>query len=972
MTEHGIPQIVDRVLKRLSINPKDLLGELDSRLPDDLRRGRGSAEIVALFVKHISATRNDHNDITRCEIERWLLRYDKSTGEWAAGTAPRTQQRRDKIYELLKLDVDQRHVITSNFPPLCDIFLGHDVALGWQDWFTTETKEETAYHSNSLLSYLREEKGWSEQNLLTLDQKTDDIIANIANPKWSAPRNPNPRKYASRGLVVGYVQSGKTTTMNMTIAKAVDVGYKLIIVLAGTTDLLRRQTQRRLDKEVVGKHVLQHDEEAANDGGYVHAPDWQEFIEHPQPQAGFNPRHIERLTTYEHDFTRQLGQQAFNLEYFNNPTTCKIIVIKKQANRLGTLVSQVRAMPEESRKCLSVLVLDDESDQAAAINLVKPKDRIDSNGEEIRKGINKRVMQLLQLLENAQYVGLTATPASNCFISPKNEKDMFPKDFILTLNRPDGYMGILDFHDIDEETLEPIDDPRPKKKAHVRDIEGPRGRDDQSLQHCLDSFVLAGALKLYRKGKIPGFTPKHHTLFHSDCTAKTEMRQAKQRIKRLWASSGYNSIKGLQRLQKLYENDFIKFSNERDDPNYFPTNFADLRPHISEAIAKIDAPLGQHDLVLLVNSDKDEGMNPNFEESSVWKIVVGGFKLSRGYTIEGLTVTYFRRKSLVASALMQMGRWFGYRAGYQDLVRLYVGKEPGRPDEIDVYKTFEGICIDEERLRRRFEEWYNLKPGGERITPQQLRPLVTVTGTRLLPAPKNHMHDIEIASMTFDHNYLNLKLDTNEKRLKSNERLWKSLLSEFQPDAEPRKLLIGANIRARFTPLIPHARMVEVLKQFQHSIHVEKHPLFLNFLEGPNCKVREWRVMLPDAPRRDHGVWSPLPGCEYAKHGRKWDMDLGDENERKKTLGAGAGSKERYAARALTTDPDTNPNLPTKLADLTPEVRTLHSPSGLGIIMLLPTTVTVGMKNQTPIMLYECEVGSHPPLIAFRAKADEN
>ena len=623
-------------------------------------------------------------------------------------------------------------------------------------------------------------------------------------------------------------------------------------------------------------------------------------------------------------------------------------------------------MPEQSRKRLSVLVLDDESDQAAAINLVKPHDRIDSRGEEVRRGINKRVIQLLRLLENAQYVGLTATPASNCFISPKDEKDMFPKDFILTLNRPDGYMGILDFHDIDEETLEPIDDPRPKRDAHVREINGDRGHDDACLQKCLDSFVIAGALKLYRKGKIHGFSPKHHTLFHSDTTNVREMGQAKRRITNMWRASGYNSIKGLQRLQNLYQEDFIKFSKYRDDINYFPKSFTDLRQYISEAVAKIDTPLGQHDLVLLVNSDKEEGTNPNFEENSVWKIVVGGYKLSRGYTIEGLTISYFRRKSLIASALMQMGRWFGYRAGYQDLVRLYVGKEPGRPEPIDVYKTFESICIDEERLRRRFEQWYSLRPDGERVTPKQLRPLVGVSNTRLLPAPKGHMGDVEIAAMSFSPNYVNLKHDIAERRLAKNERLWRKLLIEYPPGAET-KLLKAGNSVARFTSLIPHNRMTEMLKQLEHSVQTENHRLFLTFIESKDCRVKQWRIMMPQLIRGDHGDWSPAPGLRLTKHGRRWDMDLADKDERKRTLGAGAGSSERFVARALTTSPDvTNVKLPTKLSDLTQSAQALHSPDGLGIMILLPTTMLVGNKNTTPIMLYECEIGPHPQRVEFR------
>jgi hypothetical protein len=150
-------------------------------------------------------------------------------------------------------------------------------------------------------------------------QAAEYVIGNLSDPVW-AKENKSDLCFPGRGLVVGYVQSGKTTMMNMTIASAVDVGYRLIIVLAGMTNLLREQTQRRFDKEVVGKEVLMKDPEVhETDNGYIDAKDWDFFIEHPKPKSGLVPREIERLTTRSNDYRRPLGN-AFTKAWISSPS----------------------------------------------------------------------------------------------------------------------------------------------------------------------------------------------------------------------------------------------------------------------------------------------------------------------------------------------------------------------------------------------------------------------------------------------------------------------------------------------------------------------------------------------------------------------------------------------------------------------------------------------------------------------------
>lgn len=211
------------------------------------------------------------------------------------------------------------------------------------------------------------------------------------------------------------------------------------------------------------------------------------------------------------------------------------------------------------------------------------------------------------MLPNSQYVGVTATPAANCFTDPKDANDIYPRHFILPLARPDGYMGILDFHDLDDELLKiPADQPQSKKDLHIRNIENHRDADDAELQMALDAFVVTGALKLYRQSTgAYSATQRHHTLFYSDSTFVADMNNARDRILRMWSKGGYASIQGLSRLKTLYEKDIWLKSFNRDSRAHFPKSFEDLTQFISQTIQRIDQPFDGHGPVLVVNGEKE-------------------------------------------------------------------------------------------------------------------------------------------------------------------------------------------------------------------------------------------------------------------------------------------------------------------------------------------------------------------------------
>src|SRR5205085_2896009 len=155
----------------------------------------------------------------------------------------------------------------------------------------------------------------------------------------------------------------------------------------------------------------------------------------------------------------------------------------------------------------------------------------------------------------------------------------------------------------------------------------------------------------------------------------------------------------------------------------FPSSLDDLMPSVTECWRRVNEGSTP---ALIVNGEKRfEEETPDFDSEGVWKIIVGGTKLSRGYTVEGLTVSYYRRPTRAADTLMQMGRWFGFRQNYIDLMRLFVGRAEGLKKPLDLYSAFEAICRDELEFRNELRQYALPTDGNDPITPMQVPPLVT-------------------------------------------------------------------------------------------------------------------------------------------------------------------------------------------------------------------------------------------------------
>jgi hypothetical protein len=694
------------------------------------------------------------DDALRRDLHLAIAEWDfaPTDAAWTKDTKPNTAERRDAIYEALGLEGDTRRLLDeiARFATDNSIVISRD----FEAWYTDDVQRERDYYWEHYRTYLANVARFDVDAIAAIDASTTLVLQRLARPTRS-------NAYQARGLVLGYVQSGKTANFTGVIAKAVDAGYRLIVVLTGTTNLLRSQTQRRVDKELVGvenilRRVDKDDPTSLEGVDYQGDPDWLDgaFVRHTGSEllpSDLNRPDILRLTSYQTDY-RGLNEGITTLELERRDgskslydpdnlfrTNARLIVIKKNKAPMKKVVKDLKRIAPQLND-IPTLIIDDESDQAS-VNTLDPKTW--EKGRKERTAINELISDLLRLLPRAQYVGYTATPFANVFVDPTDAEDIFPRDFIFSLARAPGYMGATDFHDLDNPV--PQDErtiANSNEKAYVRSISQKHGEAGR-LREALDAFVLTGAVKLYREehGLGAGYF-RHHTMLIHESAKIAEHAALAARVQELWANAGYNGKAGLNRLRDLYETDIAPVSEARAPEDATLVAFDDLKPHVAKAISKINAGANP---VLVVNSDAELASEAvDFEKRPVWRVLIGGTKLSRGFTVEGLTISYYRRKTQQADTLMQMGRWFGFRSNYQDLVRLYIGRNEGHGGMYDLYEAFEAACVAEERFRDQLQLYATLEDGRPQITPRDVPPLVTQHLPWLRPAAPNKMFNAQL------------------------------------------------------------------------------------------------------------------------------------------------------------------------------------------------------------------------------------
>jgi Z1 domain-containing protein len=585
---------------------------------------------------------------------------------------------------------------------LCNVFVPRAETLTGDDehqpWL-----EDTEFVWNFWARYQRyliEEKGWAPPQVSSLNEITSNILSRFEDPKRPGP-------WDRRGMVVGQVQSGKTANYTGLICKAADAGYRLIIVLAGMHNSLRSQTQHRLDREFLGfdtRSRRSFDQSNARIG--VGALKGEPIL------------HAHSLTSSDEkgDFQKRVAGQVWVSAGGGDPV---LLVVKKNASVLKNLYSWATDVMKETDhtgrqvvRNVPLLVIDDEADNASVNTKARPTDetgRPVADYDPTR--INGWIRKLLHTFEQSVYVAYTATPFANIFIDQGEEtktygEDLFPRSFIVNLRPPNNYTGVARVFGLDEDATAGIEaeDGLPvlrtisdyemwlPDKHNKEEIPGPL---PESLIEAVDAFLLATATRRARGQSDHNTMLVHVTRFtavQAHVRRDLEKHLELQRSRILYADEDA-APDTWSRLRALWERDFVRTTAILlRDPDLTTEvgaqmTWDDIRKHLPEVVRELE--------LVTLNGTSDDALTYTQSERPLTLVAVGGDKLSRGLTLEGLTVSYYLRAAKMYDTLMQMGRWFGYRPGYLDVCRMYTSSE--------LSGWYKDIALANEELLREFE-----------------------------------------------------------------------------------------------------------------------------------------------------------------------------------------------------------------------------------------------------------------------------
>lgn len=611
--------------------------------------------------------------------------------------------------------------------------------IGWE-------KDKNKTYRGRYLEYLKK-IGRSEAVVKETSRSSLEIIKKVGDPESSGD-------FFVKGLVVGSVQSGKTSNFNAVINSSVDVGYKLIIVLSGIMEDLRRQTQIRTEKEVAGKMITTDK--------FIGVGEIASF----GPLGQFSDvKQVELPTSSQNDFNRTMLAANFNINNTN------IFICKKNTSVLQNLLIWLKdyLSDDTNKHDIPFLIIDDEADNASINNL-------GHRGKEFANKINGHIRALLALFKKKTYIGYTATPFANVLqdwnkkpetqwpvVKNNNvllfdlEDNLFPNDFIELLIPPSNYIGAKHFFETRIEEIRKIEpllarpvtdhiEAFPERVEMLSDgslvgvkkynnksefdddadallyfgsyqeyrqttrattkydqypVEIPR-----SLDEAIKCFIISIAIRLARRPEMSQskLFQRHHTmLIHisrfSDwqCRTKQLILQLTDKLQVSLNNDDLVSENSIYReferiWNKYYEyaiNNIREFlPNEYDDEYLSRKSFEEIKKYLIEAINGIE--------VKAVNTVEKDVLDYENEKEDRKYIVIGGNKLSRGFTLEGLTINYFLRNTNYADNLLQMGRWFGYRPGYLDCCKLFTTE--------DTFEKFDQTTWTIEELEEEFRQ----------------------------------------------------------------------------------------------------------------------------------------------------------------------------------------------------------------------------------------------------------------------------
>ena len=637
----------------------------------------------------------------------------------------------ESVETVLSLDPNWRGSVDSDrlvrdLEARFDVWIGRETTLEGNDdhvsWLNAERAQGWRYWPR-YRQHL--ESSWALSSIDSLDTVTDRVLSLLEDPNRDGT-------WDRRGLVVGHVQSGKTSNYIGLICKAADAGYKLIVVLSGLHKNLRSQTQMRLDEGFLGYETLPPQEAHTQDLRTIGAG----LVD---PDPAIRPDYVTNRAD-NGDFSRAVAN-SLGINPGGRPL---LFVIKKNVSVLRNLQSWVDRVADAREadtdrpilRNVPLLVIDDEADLASVDTRQQDFDEEGQpDPEHDPTAINRRIRRFLFCFEKSAYVGYTATPFANIFIHEQGTtaeqwEDLFPRSFIMTLPAPSNYIGPVRIFGLEPDadvanTVEPLPlhrpvtdhaeslDPREREgwmpprhvNGHVPRYEGVDNLPP-SLRHAIHAFVLSCAAR-----RVRGHSSQHnsmlvhvtrYTVVQHAVFAQVEelLQQLRRRIVR---GEGASAASAVSDLRRMWDEDFLPTTaavrQQVDDPEIVDVSWVEVEEHLARVISDIS--------VREINGTAGDVLDYDTHHATGLNVIaIGGDKLARGLTLEGLTVSYFLRASRMYDTLMQMGRWFGYRPGYLDLCRLYTTP--------DLAEWFQHITEASEELRQEFD--HMVAVGG---TPKQ-------------------------------------------------------------------------------------------------------------------------------------------------------------------------------------------------------------------------------------------------------------
>lgn len=642
----------------------------------------------------------------------------------------------------------------------------------------------------SLKHHLSNVKQWTPEAVQSIHDASDRIVAWLQSP-WAG-------SIKTRGLVVGYVQSGKTANFTAVIAKAADAGYRFFIVLSGTKRSLRSQTQQRLEQELIQLN----------------------------PDIWFSP-------TTMHDF-RPIGNVNF---FLSDKKHDKVLcVVKKNSSILKKLIAWLKSASSDVLRQCPFLIIDDEADEAS-VNTARNQTQYDPENVN-RTAINRHLVTLLNMLPKAAYIGYTATPFANVLIDPRLG-DLYPGDFIVSLPKPDGHFGTERIfgrerllQDETDEEFEGIDMVRLIPQEELVDLQ-PKRYDHSfeptvtpSLRAALHYFWMASAARIVR-----GQLDEHSTMLIHTTQLIAVHNNTREQVE------GYRRSV-LSRLQGSSANDLLEQmvvqwddELERVPPKnmgYEPVEFEELQPYLLDVIGRNE--------VVVDNSRSQYRLT--YDGNSKIQIAIGGNTLSRGLTLEGLIVSFFVRAARAYDTLLQMGRWFGYRPGYADVPRLWMTAE--------LQGHFFDLATIEEEIRQDIEN-YSLMG----MTPRQFGVRIRTHPDLNITATAKMQHAVN-AQVSYDENHVQTVLFEHRQRewLQQNIAATDHFISKLQQTQIPEHrnghhIFYGVTASDIITFLGEY--------QFHENNRALSSKLLIDYIRDQNeyGVLRTWNIVLRGVTARD-------------------------------------------------------------------------------------------------------------------------